>query len=93
MELSPWRADFAGWLIQRWWQRIRVGKRRLVLRYTSVSPSHMPPLADHTEGLTGLAEPFAERWPALKDIPFFLAVGDGAAANVGSGCISQDKAA
>ena len=28
----------------------------------------------------------AARWPALASVPFFLAVGDGAGANVGTGC-------
>jgi len=36
---------------------------------------------------------FASRWPALRNIPWFPAVGDGAAANIGSGCISPARVA
>jgi len=45
----------------------------------------LPPLSDYAPPLRGLSAAYARRWPALADLPFFLAVGDGAAANVGSG--------
>jgi len=35
---------------------------------------------------TGLLPVWAQRWPALAHIQWFAAVGDGAVANVGSGC-------
>ena len=41
----------------------------------------------------GLAGEWAARWPALRDIPWFPAVGDGACSNVGSGCTSYDRLA
>lgn len=57
-------------------------------------PVHMlPHLADYTRSERGLAEPFGRRWPPLRDVPFFLAVGDGAAANVGSGCLGDGRVA
>ncbi len=46
----------------------------------------LPKLADYKQFQQGLTPVYAERWPALKDVPFCLAVGDGAAANIGSGC-------
>ena len=49
----------------------------------------LPPLRDYAHGLSGLAPAWAERWPELRAVPFFLPVGDGAAANVGSGAIDQ----
>ena len=64
-----------------------------LLAHVSVPSSNLPPLADYSQGMTGLAQPFANRWPALSGVPFFLAVGDGAAANVGSGCVNQDRVA
>ncbi len=58
-----------------------------------LTPDRLSPLVDVDEGLTGLAEPYASRWPALRSIPWFPAVGDGAAANVGSGCSSDSRVA
>jgi sugar (pentulose or hexulose) kinase len=33
----------------------------------------------------------ASYWPALRDVPWFPAIGDGAAACVGSGCVSLEN--
>lgn len=41
----------------------------------------------------GLAGEWADRWPALRDVPWFPAVGDGACSNVGSGCTGSDRLA
>ncbi len=49
----------------------------------------LPPLADYDELQCGLAGCYAKRWKALRDAPFFLALGDGAAANVGSGAVDR----
>jgi gluconokinase len=51
----------------------------------SVTPAQLPALAEYDAVLTGLAPVWAARWPALRDVPFLLSVGDGAAANVGAG--------
>lgn len=53
----------------------------------------LPPLGDYSASQNGLATPYALRWPFLRDVPFFLAVGDGAAANVGSGAVGAGQAA
>lgn len=53
----------------------------------------LPPLADFDAAQIGLAEPYASRWPQLRDCPFFLALGDGAAANVGSGAVDERRIA
>lgn len=55
--------------------------------------SKLPPLADFDAAQTGLADDYASRWTQLRDCPFFLALGDGAAANVGSGAIDGDRIA
>ena len=55
--------------------------------------SQLSPLRDCTEPFTGLRDRWARRWPALVPVPWFPAVGDGAAANVGSGCIRSDRVA
>jgi gluconokinase len=58
-----------------------------------LSPDRLSPLVDADAPLRGLDEPFAARWPALRDVPWFPAIGDGAAANVGSGCLGPDRVA
>jgi gluconokinase len=45
------------------------------------------------EPLRGLKDEWARRWPALRDIPWFPAAGDGACSNVGSGCTRNDRLA
>ncbi len=64
-----------------------------LLHYLSLSVDALPPLADYTYTQRELTAPFANRWPTLHSVPFFLAVGDGAAANVGSGCVSPGRVA
>ena len=43
------------------------------------------------EPLQGLNDEWAERWPALRDVPWYPAAGDGACSNVGSGCTRNDR--
>jgi gluconokinase len=64
-----------------------------ILERLGVAESSLPPLADYAAGQRGLAKAFAERWPALAEATFFPAVADGAAANVGSGCVSPARIA
>lgn len=49
-----------------------------------IAHDQLPALADFDAALSGLALTFAQRWPALESALFFLAVGDGAAANIGT---------
>jgi gluconokinase len=58
-----------------------------------VNESHLSPLTDVRQPRRGLRTPFARRWPALAEVPWFPAVGDGAAANIGSGCFSSRQVA
>jgi len=51
------------------------------------------PLGDRTEPRRGLRPPWAGRWPALRGVPWFPAVGDGAASNVGSDCVDPGRVA
>jgi gluconokinase len=53
----------------------------------------LSPLVDSNHFRRGLRPEFANRWPALQDIPWFPALGDGATANIGSGCISPERVA
>lgn len=58
-----------------------------------VVPEQLSPLADVDEPIRGLLPAHAARWPALHDIPWLPAVGDGAAANLGSGCAGEERIA
>jgi gluconokinase len=51
------------------------------------------PLRDRVEAWGTLRAPWAARWPALGQAAWFPAVGDGAASNVGSGCVGPDRIA
>lgn len=51
-----------------------------------VSPSLLPTPGDLPDALQGLTPEFARRWPVLDRVSWFPAIGDGAAANIGSAC-------
>jgi gluconokinase len=53
----------------------------------------LSPLTDVKTPRRGLRPGFASRWPVLREVPWFPAVGDGATANVGSGCVSPQRVA
>ena len=63
------------------------------LAAAGIEPGHLFPLRDRAEGRRGLRAPWATRWPALRSVPWFPAVGDGAASNVGSDCLAADRIA
>jgi gluconokinase len=73
-------------------------RRRLIwddplLEWLGVRNEQLAPLVDVGEPLRGLLEPYATRWPTLRDVPWFPAIGDGAAANIGSGCAGPSRIA
>ena len=55
-----------------------------------IKAEQLPPLGDLKDSIRGLTPSFVSRWPALRDVPWFPAVGDGVAANVGSGCVAEN---
>ncbi len=58
-----------------------------------VSIDQFSRLVDAGESMSGLKSEWAARWPMLKDVPWFPAIGDGAAANLGSGCSTANQVA
>lgn len=66
---------------------------RELLDLIGINEANLPVLAPWSEPERGLAKEFADRWPLLKFLPFFLSVGDGAAASVGTGCVDETKVA
>jgi gluconokinase len=63
------------------------------LAAAGLPPERLFRLCDRDEPRRGLRAPWAGRWPALARIPWFPAVGDGAASNVGSGCVDPSRVA
>jgi gluconokinase len=53
----------------------------------------LPPVTNYDTVQSGLSDEYIKRWQVLKDVPFFLAVGDGAVANVGSGAVDPQHMA
>jgi gluconokinase len=66
----------------------------LWLTQLGLTPDQLPPLAEFSAGYPGdqLLPAYREQWGALQSAMFYLAVGDGAAANIGSGAINGDLA-
>ena len=58
-----------------------------------IDARHLSPLTDVSQPRQGLRPEFAARWPALAGVPWFPAIGDGAAANIGSGCATPGRVA
>ncbi|HEU5089776.1 MAG TPA: FGGY family carbohydrate kinase, partial [Roseiflexaceae bacterium] len=64
-----------------------------LLDFLGVARDYLAPLVDSGQPLRGLNSAYANRWPALRDVPWFPALGDGAAANIGSGCDNPQRIA
>ena len=58
------------------------------LRLAGITAKDLSPLSDWDRPARSLRSSFARRWPALRDVPWYLPIGDGALANVGAGCTS-----
>lgn len=64
-----------------------------VLAVLPIRLDQLSELTDAGRPFHGLSSEWAGRWPALRDLPWFPAIGDGAAANIGSGCTAPDRVA
>ena len=58
-----------------------------------IDVTRLSPLEDTKPPQQGLRSEFAARWPELENVPWFPAIGDGAAATIGSGCTSASRVA
>lgn len=63
------------------------------LRLAGVDAARLFPLCERAAARDALLPAWAARWPALRGVPWFPAVGDGAASNVGSGCVTPERVA
>ncbi len=64
---------------------------REILEALPVEGAQLSSVSD--EPWRGLGGEWKERWPPLRDVPWFPAAGDGACSNVGSGCTGSDRLA
>jgi gluconokinase len=64
-----------------------------LLAHLEIPERCLAPLVEADRSYTGLRPEWARRWPALRDVPWFVPIGDGAAANLGSGGVSSDRIA
>src|ERR1700726_1974520 len=58
------------------------------LQLAGIEATPLSALSDWDSPLHSLRPAFARRWPELREIPWFLPVGDGALANIGAGASS-----
>ena len=58
-----------------------------------ISLDQLPRIAAAGEVFTKLREEYARRWPNLRDARWYPAIGDGAANNIGEGCVGAERAA
>lgn len=65
----------------------------VTLEALDLEPARLGPLGDLSPPLGCLRETLAARWPALRGVPWFPALGDGACSNVGCGAVTPGRAA
>jgi gluconokinase len=63
-----------------------------LLKALNLSIDTLPEIADARPG-QNLNDEYASRWPQLRRARFYPAIADGAANNLGSGCVTRDKLA
>jgi gluconokinase len=56
-----------------------------------ISIEQLPEIAQPGKTFQGLFLDYASRWPLLEGAAWFPAIGDGAANNVGAGCVTSDR--
>ena len=61
--------------------------------FLEIRPDELPPVAQDSETLGSLRDEYARRWPVLREARWFPAIGDGAANNIGAGCVTRERAA
>jgi gluconokinase len=88
-----WRASYS---VAAWTGMLH--RRELVwdsewLEQLPVTIDQLSPLGDLSDPCQGLKSAWSQRWPALAEVPWLLPIGDGAAANIGSGCDAPDHIA
>ncbi|HVG32180.1 MAG TPA: gluconokinase [Pyrinomonadaceae bacterium] len=58
-----------------------------------IDAEQLPTIASAHKAVVGLAPAYARRWPSLNRASWFPAIGDGAANNLGAGCVTRSSVA
>lgn len=66
---------------------------RELVKALKVKPSLLPSIAEADSTTSRINKTFAKRWPRLADAKWFPTIADGAADNIGAGCVTDSKAA
>jgi gluconokinase len=66
---------------------------RGLLESLSISLDQLPRIAQANEIFVKLRDEYARRWPRLEHARWYPAIGDGAANNIGEGCMTPARAA
>lgn len=64
-----------------------------ILTALSITRDNLSPLSLHLSPLRGMGGEYAPRLRALRDVPWFPAVGDGACSNIGCGAVTPERTA
>lgn len=64
-----------------------------LLDVLGIDAEQLGPILSDPELLPSVTVAYAERWPALRGVPWRAPIGDGAASNVGAGCLSAGRLA
>jgi gluconokinase len=96
LELKLFRETAVSYSVASWTgllNRFRLQWDTPLLAALPVRIEQLSPLTDAHVPRYGLCPEFAARWPTLRNVPWFPALGDGATANIGSGCLSSARVA
>ncbi|MBA4122539.1 MAG: gluconokinase [Acidobacteria bacterium] len=64
-----------------------------LLKFLKIKSENLPDIAAEDAQTFQLNAKYAKRWAKLKNAEWFPAIGDGAANNIGAGCVEKSKAA
>jgi gluconokinase len=64
-----------------------------LMKFLRIRSSSLPQISSSDNDAFRLIAKYARRWPRLENAACFPAIGDGAANNIGAGCVRKSKAA
>ncbi len=64
-----------------------------LIKFLKIKIENLPEIVAEDKKTFQLNQNYQKRWERLKDAKWFSAIGDGAANNIGAGCVTKEKAA